>query len=127
MKFYTQVSLLMLTVAVGLGGCNSAMQAYKKGIRHFDAGEYNLALGQFDKASKGQIDPARLNYFTAESYRLSNRIAESVPFYQKAIDAGVGAVSSPDVTTKVAGISDAAVSDVRLNYGYALKAQGNYS
>ena len=127
MRFHTQVSLLILTVAIGLGGCNSAMQAYKRGVRHFEAGEYNLALGQFDKAGKGQIDPARLNYYTAESYRLSNRIAESVPFYQKALDAGVGAVSAPDATTKVAGISDASATDLRLNYGYALKAQGNYA
>ncbi|MBO0933353.1 OmpA family protein [Fibrella aquatilis] len=126
MRFHTQFSLLILTVAVGLGGCNSAMQAYKKGVRHFEAGEYNMALGQFEKAGKGQIDPARLNYYTAESYRLSNRIAEAAPFYQKALDAGVGTVSAPDAATKAAGISDAAVTDLRLNYGYALKAQGNY-
>ena len=46
MNVYMRVSLLILSIAVGLGGCNSAMQTYKKGVRHFDAGEYNLALGQ---------------------------------------------------------------------------------
>lgn len=110
MKTYTLSALLVaLLVGVGLSGCNSAMQAYKKGVRHYDVGEYNLALPQFDKAAKGQIDPARLNYYIAESYRLSNRFAEAVPFYQKAIDAN---------TTE---------PDARFNYGYALKSQGNYA
>lgn len=110
MKISTSRSLLaLLSVAVGLSGCNSAMVAYKKGVHHYEAGEYNLALPQFDKAAKGDIDPKRVNYYTAESYRLSNRIAEAAPFYQKAIDAGT------------------IEPDVRLNYAYALKAQGNYA
>lgn len=125
MRFFTQASLLLiLGAAIGLGGCNSAMQAYKKGVRHFEAGEYNLALGQFDKASKGQIDAARLNYYTAESYRLSNRIAQAVPFYQKAIDAGAGAVVAADAAAPKAGVTD---PDLHLNYAYALKASGDYA
>lgn len=110
MKINTLSALLVvLFVAVGLSGCNPAMQAYKKGVRHYDAGEYNLALPQFEKAAKGQIDPARLNYYTAESYRLSNRFGEAAPFYQKALDAN---------TTE---------PDARFNYAYALKSQGNYA
>ena len=69
------VLLVVLGLASGLTGCNSAMQAYKKGVRHYDAGEYNLAVTQFQKAAKGSIDPARLNYYMAESYRLSNRFS----------------------------------------------------
>ncbi|MVM40059.1 OmpA family protein [Spirosoma sp. HMF3257] len=109
MKINT-LSVLLIAVGLtsGLMGCNSAMQAYKKGVRHYDAGEYNLALNQFQKAAKGNIDPARLNYYTAESYRLSNRFGEAAPFYQKAIEAN---------TTE---------PDARFNYAYALKSQGNY-
>ena len=110
MKINTSsVLLVALSLAFVLAGCNSAMQAYKKGVRHFDVGEYNLALTQFQKASKGSIDPARLNYYTAESYRLSNRFGEAAPFYQKAIEAN---------TTE---------ADARFNYAYALKSQGNYA
>ncbi|MBC7893105.1 MAG: PD40 domain-containing protein, partial [Sphingobacteriaceae bacterium] len=110
MKTNTLPSLLVVMfIAVGVTGCNPAMQAYKKGVRHYDAGEYNLALPQFEKAAKGQIDPARLNYYTAESYRLSNRFGEATPFYQKAIEAN---------TTE---------PDARFNYAYALKSQGNYA
>jgi outer membrane protein OmpA-like peptidoglycan-associated protein len=109
MKINTLSALLVaFLIAVGVTGCNPAMQAYKKGIRHFDAGEYNLALTQFQKA-KGPLDPARLNYYIAESYRLSNRFGEAVPFYQKALEAN---------TTE---------PDTRFNYAYALKSQGNYA
>ncbi|MFD2938158.1 OmpA family protein [Spirosoma flavum] len=103
------VLLVVMGMVTGLTGCNSAMQAYKKGVRHYDAGEYNLALNQFQKAAKGNIDPARLNYYTAESYRLSNRFGEAVPFYQKAIEAKT---TEPDAS---------------FNYAYALKSQGNYA
>ncbi|WP_174842700.1 OmpA family protein [Spirosoma rhododendri] len=109
MKINTLPALLtVLGLTAGLSGCNSAMQAYKKGVRHYDAGEYNLALTQFEKASKGNIDPARLNYYMAESYRQSNRFAEAAPFYQKAIDAK---------TTE---------PNAHLYYGYALKSEGRY-
>ncbi|WP_420146991.1 OmpA family protein [Spirosoma sp.] len=110
MKSITSSALLVaMSSALILTGCNSAMQAYKKGVRHFDAGEYNLALTQFQKASTGTIDQARLNYYEAESYRLSNRFGEAAPFYQKAIEAN---------TTE---------PDARFNYAYALKSQGNYA
>lgn len=110
MKINTLTLLLVVFGLVsGLTGCNSAMQAYKKGVRHYDAGEYNLALTQFQKAAKGNIDPARLNYYTAESYRLSNRFGEAVPFYQKAIEA------------------DTKEPDAHFNYAYVLKSQGNYA
>jgi peptidoglycan-associated lipoprotein len=129
MRFSTRIPLLFVAVAVALGGCNSAMQAYKKGVRHFEAGEYNLALGQFEKASKGPIDAARLNYYTAESYRLSNRIGQAAPFYQKALDAGAG---SPGPVNTEAGNVPAPKTgpndpDLRFNYAYALKANGDYA
>ncbi|ARK13556.2 OmpA family protein [Fibrella sp. ES10-3-2-2] len=132
MRFYMRVPLLILSVAIGLGSCNSAMQAYKKGVRHFDAGEYNLALGQFTKAS-GKVDAARLNYYTAESYRLSNRIDQATPFYKNALDAGLGEAirgtlpaTTPDAAAKPA-FADVNLADVRLNYAYALKAGGDYA
>jgi len=103
------VLLVALGLATGLSGCNSAMQAYKKGVRHYDAGEYNLAIPQFEKARKGNIDAAKLNYYEAEAYRQSNRFAEAAPFYQKAIEAGT---QEPNA---------------RFNYAYALKTQGNYA
>lgn len=110
MKINTSPALLLaLGLATALTGCNGPMQAFKKGVRHFDAGEYSLAIPQFEKARKGKLDAAKLNYYEAESYRLSNRFGEAAPFYQKALEAG---------TTE---------ADARLNYAYALKSQGNYA
>lgn len=131
MKFYMRVPLLLLNVAIGLGSCNSAMQAYKKGVRHFDAGEYNLALGQFTKAT-GKVDAGRLNYYTAESYRLSNRIDQAAPFYQKALDGGLGMLMTAtapatDAATVKPAFADPNLADIRLNYAYALKAGGDYA
>jgi peptidoglycan-associated lipoprotein len=101
--------LAIVTLAALLAGCNPAMTAYKKGIHHFDAGEYALAIGQFEKAQKGTLDAAKLNFYEAESYRLSNRFAEAAPFYKKALDAG------------------STEANLRLNYAYALKTKGEYA
>jgi peptidoglycan-associated lipoprotein len=111
MKISTSYSLLVaLGLAIGLAGCNSAMQVYKKGVRQFEQGEYNLAIESLQKAAngKGVTDVARLNYLLAESYRLSNRFPQAAPFYQKAIEAGI-----PEINAK-------------MYYAYALKAQGRY-
>ena len=129
MKVDLRVSLLLLTVAVGFGGCNSAMQAYKKGVRHFEAGEYTPALGQFAKTT-GKVDAARLNYYTAEAYRLSNRVGEAAPFYQKALDAGAGTLPTPVLApaeTAKTTFAENNLADLRLNYAYALKATGDYA
>lgn len=109
MKISTSYTFfVVIGLSAGLLSCNSAMQAYKKGVRHYEAGEYNLAIPQFDKAAKGDLDPKRVNFYTAEAYRQSNRFAEAAPFYQKAIDAGT------------------IEPEVRFHYAYALKAQGRY-
>ncbi|WP_191908863.1 OmpA family protein [Larkinella humicola] len=111
MKISTSYSLLVaLGLAIGLAGCNSAMQVYKKGVRQFEQGEYNLAIENLQKAAngKGVTDVAWLNYLLAESYRLSNRFPQAAPFYQKAIEAGI-----PEINAK-------------MYYAYALKAQGRY-
>ncbi len=101
--------VVVTTLMILLTGCNSAMTAYKKGVRYFDAGEYAPAITQFEKAQTGTLDAARLNFYEAEAYRLSNRFAEAAPYYKKAIDAG------------------STEANVRLNYAYALKTKGDYA
>ncbi|MBO0938153.1 PD40 domain-containing protein [Fibrella sp. HMF5335] len=128
MKFSMRFPLLFLTVTVLLGGCNSAMQTYKKGVKHFEAGEYNPAIDQFAKTGD-KVDAARLNYYTAEAYRLSDRIQLAAPYYKKALDANVEASvpgATPDLAPKPA-FTDVNLADVRLNYAYALKATGDYA
>ena len=91
-----------------LQACNPTMQAYKNGVKRFDNGEYDLALKDFQKAAKGNYEPAQTNYLIAESYRLSNRYQEAIPYYKKAMEAG------------------ATDPNARFQYAYALKASGQY-
>jgi peptidoglycan-associated lipoprotein len=50
----------------------------------FDGGQYQKVINYYlDKIEKDPND-SRANYFVAESYRLSNRIKESEPFYARA-------------------------------------------
>jgi peptidoglycan-associated lipoprotein len=99
-------ALLSLFLGGLLSACNPALQALKSGQKKFDNGEYQLAINDLKKAT-GQ-EPARVNFLLAESYRRSNRIAESAEYYAKALEAG-----STEPT-------------LRLHYGLGLKAQGKY-
>src|SRR5215217_9116840 len=91
-----------------LSGCNSAMQAYKDGQRKFANGEYDLAIKGFQKAAEENYEPVQSSYLIAESYRLSNRFKESIPYYKSALDAGL------------------ANPDAKFQYAYALKTNGQY-
>ncbi len=91
-----------------LSGCNSTMQAYKDGVKKFGNGEYDLAIKGLEKAAAENYEPAQTNFMIAESYRLSNRFKESIPFYKKALDAGL---TNPEA---------------QFQYAYALKTAGQY-
>jgi outer membrane protein OmpA-like peptidoglycan-associated protein len=111
MKKYLNNSLpglLLVCFCLLLQACNPTMQAYKNGVKRFDNGEYDLALKDFQKAAEGNYDPAQTNYLIAESYRLSNRYQEAIPYYKKAMEAG------------------ATDPNARFQYAYALKAAGLY-
>jgi len=100
--------ILLVCFCLLLQACNPTMQAYKNGVKRFDNGEYDLALKDFQKAAEGNYDPAQTNYLIAESYRLSNRYQEAIPYYKKAMEAG------------------ATDPNARFQYAYALKASGQY-
>lgn len=107
MKLITTSRLTLLLLSVGLAACQSALQTVKKGEKHYENGEYELAIQQFQKVVTQ--DPAKVNLYIAESYRRSNRLPQSVDYYKKALDAG----------TKEPTAS--------LYYAYALKSQGDYT
>ena len=82
------LGVLMLGLCIMLQACNPTMQAYKNGVKKFENGEYELALKDFQKAAEGNYEPAQTNYLMAESYRLSNRYQQAIPYFQKAMEAG---------------------------------------
>jgi peptidoglycan-associated lipoprotein len=85
------------------------MQAYKDGQKKFSNGEYDLAIKGFQKAAEENYEPVQSNYLIAESYRLSNRFRESIPYYKKARDGGL------------------ADANAKFQYAYALKTDGQYN
>ncbi len=109
-QFYRIVQVcVVLATAFFLNACNSTMQTYKQGLKKYENGEYDLAIKDLKKALEGNYEPAATNHLIAESYRLSNRFAEALPFYQKALDAGFAEPSA------------------RFDYAYALKTAGEYT
>ncbi|KAA6440822.1 OmpA family protein [Dyadobacter flavalbus] len=84
------------------------MQAYKDGQKKFANGEYDLAIKGFQKAAEENVEPVQTNYLIAESYRLSNRFKEAIPYYKKAMEGGLNNF------------------DAQFQYAYALKTAGQY-
>ncbi|MCE6988433.1 OmpA family protein [Dyadobacter sp. CY323] len=84
------------------------MQAFKDGQKKFANGEYDLAIKGFQKAAEENYEPVQTNYLIAESYRLSNRFKEAIPYYKNALDGGL------------------ANPDAKFQYAYALKTNGQY-
>ncbi len=101
----------ILFFALTFGGLQSfaQMQSYKKGLSSFDKGFYDLAIKDLSKVKEiDETEKANLNYKIAESYRLSNRWLEAIPYFEKAFEAGL------------------ANSEAIFNYAYALKANEEY-
>jgi peptidoglycan-associated lipoprotein len=86
----------------------SACNPLKKANTKYENGEYDLAIKYFDKnLNKGRY-LAESNFKIAESYRLSNRIKKSVPYYKAALENGLNEESA------------------EFYYGFALKSNGDY-
>lgn len=98
-------SFLSIAVAVFL---LNACGLEKKASRSFGLGQYQTSLEIYKDILKKDPDNGMANYYIAEAYRLSNRIEESLPYYEKALANGVENDS------------------IRLNYAFALKANTQY-
>ena len=103
------ISLALVLLIVGvLASCSAGKRALVKGYNSFESGEYDVAIGYYQKAVDEGAEVAESNYKIAEAYRLSNRLQEALPYYEAAIDMG---------------IEDTAAV---FNYGMALKQNGKY-
>ncbi len=85
------------------------LQTYKKGLLRFERGEYEFAIKELLKVTTIEdTEKAKLYHTIAESYRLSNRWIEAIPFYEKAFEAKLEDPSA------------------HFHYAFALKAAGKY-
>ena len=64
-------------------GCTSLQQ---KAVGQFSAGEYQVAIGTFSQILEKDPENPEANYYVAESYRLSNRVEKSAPYYEKLLE-----------------------------------------
>ena len=80
---FKKYSILFL-LGIFFTSCHTEKLSNKKALKHFDKGEYDLTIKELlPLAQKGfQLD--QTNFLLGESYRLSNRITQSLPYYQQA-------------------------------------------
>jgi peptidoglycan-associated lipoprotein len=94
---------LVLTVIL-ISSCTSL---YQKGQNQFQEGDYQLAISSFSKILEEDPENKEANLYVAESYRLTNRIEQSKPYYEK--------VAMEEETF-----------DTYFRLGQSLKSQGQY-
>ncbi len=95
------VSFFVILLLLGCGPEKKAMKALR-------FGKYQSVINYYKGVLAKDPNNSKANYYIAESYRLSNRIKESEPYYAKA--------KGPDVNR----------DSVMLHYSQALKANGKY-
>jgi outer membrane protein OmpA-like peptidoglycan-associated protein len=71
-----------------LAACHSDKSISKQAQKHFEKGEYELAIRELSILKNKDIEIEQTNFLLGESYRLSNRITQSLPFYQIAKNKG---------------------------------------
>ena len=76
MKHWVYIVLAVFVLA--------ACSADKKATKAFRLGKYQTTIDLFKKKLATNPNDGKANYFTAESYRLSNRVKQAEPFYEKA-------------------------------------------
>lgn len=99
-----RLKFLLYIIPVLLASCS----AEKKAFKAFDHGKYQNSIDLYKKILSNNPNHGRANYFIAESYRLSNRLKESEPFYARASGPGINADS------------------IQFYHAQSLKANGKY-
>jgi peptidoglycan-associated lipoprotein len=85
MRLNFNVVLFLLFTLLGNVGF-AQLKSYKRGLTSFENGHYNIAIQEFLKVTEienGYL--ADLNQKIGDSYRLSNKWSESIPYYEKAL------------------------------------------
>ncbi len=80
--------IYVLIISIG-SGCSFMQSVTQKGQNYFERGEYDWAIQTLKPlAAKNKLDNQSA-YIIGESYRLSNRISNALPYLEKALTAGI--------------------------------------
>jgi peptidoglycan-associated lipoprotein len=96
-------------VVIGIAALIFSCSAEKKAVKKFRFAKYESVIKYYKGILAKKPNDGRANYFVAESYRLSNRLKDSEPYYQKAGGKGINKDS------------------MLLYYSKALRANGKYN
>ena len=80
----------------------------KKANKAFENGEFQESISRYENILDKSPNDAEANFYMAESFRLSNRASEAIPYYKKAVEGKLDNDS------------------LGFFYAYALKASGDY-
>lgn len=81
----TVVFGLMFSLLLALSSCSPESKA----LKNFKYGNYESVISYYQNVLKSQPNNGKANYYIGESYRQSNRIKQSEPYYEKAGGPGV--------------------------------------
>ncbi|MBL7849248.1 MAG: PD40 domain-containing protein [Cyclobacteriaceae bacterium] len=76
---------MMFSLLLALNSCSPESKA----LKNFKYGNYENVISYYQNVLKSQPNNGKANYYIAESYRQSNRIKQSEPYYEKAGGPGV--------------------------------------
>jgi outer membrane protein OmpA-like peptidoglycan-associated protein len=71
---------LFIFISLWFVGCTSLQQ---KAQNQFEAGEYQMTINSLSKVLEENPEDPEANYYVAESFRLSNRIEQAAPYYER--------------------------------------------
>lgn len=98
-------SIFVTIILLVLAACS----AEKKATKAFRLGKYQTTIDLVKQTLEKDPNDGHANFLVAESYRLSNRLKEAEPYYEKAGGRGI----NPD--------------SVKFYYGQALEVNGKYA
>lgn len=107
MGHYLKRTSIFLGLVLVLGSCGAG-RYLSKGDKGFEQEQYERAIEFYKQALSKEGNSGEINYKIAESYRLSNRLAQAEPFYKAALD------------------NNYRKEEGYFYYGMALKANGKY-
>ncbi|WP_425636313.1 OmpA family protein [Algoriphagus yeomjeoni] len=74
---------ICLLLLIGVSSCKSLQE---KGNEQFLSGQYQYAINSFSQILADDPDNKEANQVIAESYRLSNRVEDAAPYYEKLVE-----------------------------------------